>query len=58
MLTLCKILIEHEETFTISGDPDKTMLILYDVKTLMVDVIGGLLREETQGHQLALLHQA
>ena len=58
MLALGQVLVEHEKSFAISGNPDESMIVLYDMKSLMVDIIGGLLREETQGDELVLSYQA
>ena len=58
MLALGQVLVEHEKSFAISGNPDEPMIVLYDMESLMVDVIGGLLWEENQGHKLVLSYQA
>ena len=58
MLALGQVLIEHKKSLAISGNPDESMIVLYDMKSLMVDIIGGLLREENQGDELVLSYQA
>lgn len=34
------------------------MIVLYDMKSLMVDIIGGLLWKENQGYEFVLSYQA
>ena len=58
MLALGQVLIEHKKSLAISGNPDESMIVLYDMKSLMVDIIGGLLWKENQGDELVLSYQA